>query len=76
MGRAFAIGVALLTALGNAGCLLMGGGYPSDPERRIMVLMNQSEGSGPTDHNGLGDDNNEPVRSSTPPERVHGGVGQ
>ena len=63
----------LATGLLNAGCFL--NCYPSNPERRIMVLMNQSENLRQIEY--------EMERfwmvdqpSHLTPERVHGGVGQ
>jgi hypothetical protein len=67
--------LAVVAAIGglNAGCFL--NAYPSNPERRIMVLMNQSENLRQIDY--------EMERfwmvdqpSHLTPERVHGGVGQ
>jgi hypothetical protein len=63
----------LATAFVNAGCFL--NAYPSDPQRRIMVLNNQSENLRQIEY--------EMERfwmvdqpSHLSPERVHGGVGQ
>jgi hypothetical protein len=61
------------SALLNAGCFL--NCYPSTPDRRVMVLMNQSENLRQIEY--------EMERfwmvdqpSHLTPERVHGGVGQ
>jgi hypothetical protein len=67
--------LAVVAAFGafNAGCML--NAYPSDPQRRILVLMNQSENLRQIDY--------EMERfwmvdqpSHLTPERVNGGVGQ
>ncbi len=67
--------LAVVAAIGalNTGCLL--NAYPSNPERRMLVLMNQSENLRQIDY--------EMERfwmvdqpSHLTPERVHGGVGQ
>jgi hypothetical protein len=65
--------VVLATGLLNAGCLL--NAYPADPQRRMMVLMNQSENLRQIEY--------EMERfwmvdqpSHLTPERVNGGVGQ
>ena len=67
--------LAVVAAFGglNAGCML--NAYPSTPDRRIMVLMNQSENLRQIEY--------EMERfwmvdqpSHLTPERVHGGVGQ
>ena len=61
------------TGLLNAGCLL--NAYPSNPERRTMVLMNQSENlrqiEAEMEKFWMVDQ-----PSHLTPERVHGGVGQ
>jgi hypothetical protein len=61
------------TGLLNVGCLV--NAYPSNPERRTMVLINQSENLRQIEY--------EMERfwmvdqpSHLTPERVHGGVGQ
>ena len=67
--------LAVVAALGglNVGCML--NAYPSDPQERIAVLMNQSENLRQIEY--------EMERfwmvdqpSHLTPERVHGGVGQ
>jgi hypothetical protein len=73
MRRVVVLAVLAAAALGNAGCLL--NCYPSNPERRMLVLMNQSENLRQIEY--------ECERfwmvdqpSHLTPERVHGGVGQ
>lgn len=73
MRRVLLLAVVAATGLMNSGCLL--NAYPSNPQRRIMVLMNQSEDLRQIEY--------EMERfwmvdqpSHMTPERVHGGVGQ
>jgi hypothetical protein len=73
MRRVLFLAVVAATGLLNAGCLL--NAYPSDPARRTMVLINQSENLRQIEY--------EMERfwmvdqpSHLTPERVHGGVGQ
>jgi len=73
MRRVLFLAVVAASGVLNAGCML--NAYPSDPQRRTMVLMNQSENLRQIDY--------EMERfwmvdqpSHLTPERVHGGVGQ
>ena len=73
MRRVLFLTMVAATGVLNAGCML--NAYPSNPERRTMVMMNQSEGLRQVEY--------EMERfwmvdqpSHLTPERVHGGVGQ
>jgi hypothetical protein len=73
MRRVLLLAVVAAFGMLNAGCML--NAYPSDPQERIAVLMNQSEN--------LRQINYEIQRfwmvdqpSHLTPDRVHGGVGE
>jgi Mg-chelatase subunit ChlI len=72
MRQLFPLLLGLLLPLGSTGCLL--NQYPSDPNQRMDVLLNQSE-----DLRQIGNEwrrfwmNDQP--SHLTPERVHGGIG-